>query len=347
MAALTDAQIRKFAEMAAAIRTEREAAAQAVQDDHGSEDNNAGSDVESIDGLTVREIMDKPELSDLSEPEVTETPSWTISKKRKRETHNSSESKKEIPYAFHYNGATRRNMAPKILYPHDIQSLGRLTAQPWIRKAKRPRKSVYRTTDHLEVEDDELGFTRPFAPAPRVLPLTNAMPLKDRKRFFMYTPTAAMKQAMQNHVSEVHSFFPPRHPIGDCMLHPRPPPCHSDGSARQKISFSYSWRDKTGLQEVVVNYGIIALLVNSRLTAAQKEGWIEEAWHLSHLCGNWICCNWRHHTVENGPTNVSRKSSVPKVSTERLTESGTADMSSEQVTDASGRANHAPTSPLA
>ena len=56
-----------------------------------------------------------------------------------------------------------------------------------------------------------------------------------------------------------------------------------------------------------MNYGIIALLVNKGMSARQKEGWIEEAWHLSHLCGNWICCNWRHHTVEDGPTNCSRK----------------------------------------
>lgn len=36
------------------------------------------------------------------------------------------------------------------------------------------------------------------------------------------------------------------------------------------------------------------------------EGYVNKSWHLSHLCSNWTCCNWRHMTVESGRINRSR-----------------------------------------
>ena len=44
------------------------------------------------------------------------------------------------------------------------------------------------------------------------------------------------------------------------------------------------------------------------MTEGQRLGYINEAWHLSHLCGNWTCCNWKHFTVEPGVVNVGRNS---------------------------------------
>ncbi|CAF9930819.1 MAG: hypothetical protein HETSPECPRED_007718 [Heterodermia speciosa] len=256
---------------------------------------------------TVYKIIDLTEFSDSNEPQFIEPLSRKNSKKRKR---TEEEQARRKPDVFHYDGATRRNMAPKIVYPRDRITMNRLTTRPWVREAKAAaanKPPTYLAADYLDMEDEDGFSLRPpsWPFIPRVVPV-ETMPLKDRKRFFIYTPTFAMMKAMRATVSEVHRFFTPIKNIGDCMLHPRPPPLRLDGGMVGKISYSYRWKDDIGIHGIHVNYGVVALLINSRLTNTQKEGWIEEAWHLSHLCGNWICCNWRHHTVEDGPTNVSR-----------------------------------------
>lgn len=268
-------------------------------------------DVEMVFTKTAQAIMEKSGLNDSGDSD-SELPRWTPRtdpnpKKRKR---TEEEKKRRKPDGFNYAGINTRNMAPKIVYWQDRKILNRLTTRAWIGEAKvaqMAKTRTYITTDHVGLEDDDdTEVPRSLTSlAPRVIPKDN-MPLKDRKRFFIYSPTAAMRKAMRANVSEVHRMFTPIKKIDDCMLHPDPPPCRVDGSAAGVIKYAYQWKDVTGGHKIIVNYGIIALLINSRLTAAQKEGWIEEAWHLSHLCGNWICCNWRHHTIEDGPTNISR-----------------------------------------
>ena len=267
--------------------------------------NNDNREYCSID--TTHEIIEITDSSDSGELQFIERPSTKKPKKRKR---TAEEIARRKPDVFHYDGATRRNMAPKIIYPQDRIILNRLLTRPWAREAKAAaanKPPTYPTAAYLDMEDED-GFSlqQPFWTfSPRVAPV-ETMPLKDRKRFFIYTPTSAMVEAMQATVSALHAFFNPIKNIGDCMLHPRPPPLHPDGSMRGTIQHDFRWEDDLGIHSLKVNYGVVTLLVNSRLTNKQKEGWIEEAWHLSHLCGNWICCNWRHHTIEDGPTNVSR-----------------------------------------
>ena len=252
---------------------------------------------------TTHEIIDEIDFSDSSEPQYTEPPSKKNPKKRKR---TEEEWARRKPDVFHYDGATTRNMSPKIVYPQDRIIMNRLTTRPWIREAK--AAAVNELPSYLDMMEDEDGFglgEQFWSFSPRVAPM-DTMPLKDRKRFFIYTPTSAMVKAMRATVSDIHGLFSPIKNIGDCMLHPYPPPLRLDGGMRGRIIYLYRWKDDMGNHVVQVNYGVVALLVNSRLTNTQKEGWIEDAWHLSHLCGNWICCNWRHHTIEDGPTNVSR-----------------------------------------
>ena len=321
---LSEAKIHKLVGFAAAMMRKAKAASdadsraekvarlssRAEYGDMGDGDNwdkNDDANNETHVMKTAKAIMDKSGLSDLSEPESTESPSWRNPKKRKR---TEEEKKTRKPNGFYYDGANRRNMAPKIVYPQDRRSSIRLTTRPWIQEAKAAQVDTtptYITVDYLDKEgDDDIALMQKFGSlAPRVLP-KDTMPVKDRKRFFMYTPTAAMKKAMRVDVSGIHRFFNPIKNIGDCMLHPHPPPLGPDGDMRGAIPYGYRWKDDVGNHNIKVNYGVVALLVNYHLTAVQKEGWIEEAWHLSHLCGNWTCCNWRHHTVEDGPTNISR-----------------------------------------
>ncbi|KAF2433051.1 hypothetical protein EJ08DRAFT_695075 [Tothia fuscella] len=53
--------------------------------------------------------------------------------------------------------------------------------------------------------------------------------------------------------------------------------------------------------------GLARLLVKNLLTEEQKQGIINHAWHLIHLCGEMRCLNVGHFTVEPGATNQSRK----------------------------------------
>ena len=215
--------------------------------------------------------------------------------KRKRE-EEPTEPGKEI--ARYHDEANRRNISPKFLFPGERQSLGVLTQKSWLQKRK-PTMQI-----------SGLQHGSPSRTFSFVSPLFNVnnddMSVTDRKRFFIYTPTDAMKEAMQTHVSNIHRLFPPTRGISDCMLHPNPGGLLKNGKYNQVIACNYQWRDATGIHAIGVNFGIVALIVNSYLTAAQKVGFIEDAWHLSHLCGNWICCNWRHHTVEPGPINIGR-----------------------------------------
>ena len=215
--------------------------------------------------------------------------------KRKRE-EELTELGKDI--ARYHDEANRRNISPKFLFPAERQSLGVLTQKSWQHK-KKPT-----------IQISGLQHGSPSRTFSFVSPLFNVnnddMSVIDRKRFFIYTPTDAMKEAMQTHVSNVHKLFPPTRGISDCMFHPNPGGLLKNGKYNQVITCNYQWRDVTGIHAIGVNFGIVALIINSYLTAAQKVGFIEDAWHLSHLCGNWICCNWRHHTVEPGPVNVGR-----------------------------------------
>ena len=217
--------------------------------------------------------------------------------KRKRE---SEPAKPMAEYAVYHAEAKRRNIAPKVLFEAERQSLGILVKKPWLHNSG---PQVHITGLQYGSPSRSHSFSSPLSQSQLIM---EKMSITDRKRFFIYTPTDAMKEAMQIHVSKVYQLFPPTRNISDCMLHPNPRGLLKNGKYNQKIVCNYQWKDASGIHNIGVNFGVVALIVNYRLTAAQKEGFIKEAWHLSHLCGNWICCNWRHHTVEPGPVNCGR-----------------------------------------
>ncbi|KAK8176760.1 hypothetical protein BC567DRAFT_227820 [Phyllosticta citribraziliensis] len=43
------------------------------------------------------------------------------------------------------------------------------------------------------------------------------------------------------------------------------------------------------------------------MTPSEREGWVNDAYHLSHLCGNATCCNPAHHVIESATANGTRK----------------------------------------
>lgn len=139
---------------------------------------------------------------------------------------------------------------------------------------------------------------------------TDTLNVSDRKRHFMYTPTDVMKDKMKNYVRDVCELFDGMG-SDDCWLHPSPPPDRRNGRPTGTIQCRFLWKDSSGNHRLMVNVGFVLLIVQSQLSEEQKQGYVSESWHLSHLCGNWTCCNWRHMTVESGRINNSRNQCFP------------------------------------
>ena len=136
------------------------------------------------------------------------------------------------------------------------------------------------------------------------------MNITDRKQHFIYTPDDGMKEKMKNYVYDVYRFFSDSRSEDNCWLHPSPP-VRRNGRPAGSIQRNFVWKDSSGIHILHVNFGIIALIVEHHLTGEQMEGYVNKAWHLSHLCGNWVCCNWRHMTVESAGINTSRNRCFP------------------------------------
>lgn len=133
----------------------------------------------------------------------------------------------------------------------------------------------------------------------------DALYLRERKRFVCYLPTELVEKAMRRKVSDMLERLDTSGSLDDCHFHPLPPVYK--GKPAQAFKHVSSWKDGDhNTHNFSVNYGIVALLVTKGLTRAQKTGFIRHSWHLSHLCGNWTCCNVEHFIVEDRPTNSSR-----------------------------------------
>ena len=111
---------------------------------------------------------------------------------------------------------------------------------------------------------------------------------------------------MKKYLLDIYNLLDGSRSIYNCWLHPSPPPNRMNGRSMGTIQRHFAWEGSSGKQSLTVNIGIVALIIEDQLIEEQKEGYVKESWHLSHLCGNWTCCNWRHMTVESGPVNNSR-----------------------------------------
>ena len=152
--------------------------------------------------------------------------------------------------------------------------------------------------EHVAAEDP----TVPALPKKR----TETMTVRERKRYFIDTPTLPMVRAMKKWIADTYALFDASRDADGCWLHPTPPPPRHNGRAAGVIHRGFFWADGSGRHCITVNFGVVALVVHHYLTDEQKEGYITKSWHLSHLCGNWTCCNWKHFTVEAGNINISR-----------------------------------------
>ena len=121
-----------------------------------------------------------------------------------------------------------------------------------------------------------------------------------------------MKGMMRKYVHDLYRLFDDSHEENNCWLHPSPPPARKNGRPVGTIQCNFAWKDSSGKHSLHVNFGMVALIVKHQLTEKQMEGYVNDSWHLSHLCGNWTCCNWRHMTIESARDNLSRNQCFPK-----------------------------------
>jgi len=156
------------------------------------------------------------------------------------------------------------------------------------------------TAFHQTPQQVEQSTSKTVTKTPR-----NTLSVADRKRFFIETPTYTLKCKLEKWMLSVYAELKVSRTSEECWLHPCPPPPKRGKRANGTITRRFSWRDGKS-HNLNVNFGIVALMLQGYLTKDQKEGFITKGWHMSHLCGNWTCCNWRHHTVENGITNIKR-----------------------------------------
>ena len=137
-----------------------------------------------------------------------------------------------------------------------------------------------------------------YAEPRRIVP-KNLTSLAERKRVILYHTPERVAFAMEQYV-EQEMMKIDRSDDESCWLHPSP------RQSLHSITKWFQWKDDTGTHSVQLHIGVVMLLLTDRITDAQAEGLINEGWHLSHLCGNWTCCNYTHFTVEPGPINVAR-----------------------------------------
>ena len=125
--------------------------------------------------------------------------------------------------------------------------------------------------------------------------------IEKRKAFFYLEPTPKMERRMRSSLEKIYQKLESDRPVDDCWLHSSPP-MKRDGRARSSITVRFQWNN----HRYDVNIGNVALVINRLMTEEQREGIIYHRWHASHLCGNRICVNHLHFTVESAADNLSR-----------------------------------------
>ncbi|CAG8979699.1 hypothetical protein HYALB_00003930, partial [Hymenoscyphus albidus] len=161
--------------------------------------------------------------------------------------------------------------------------------------------------------------TQPMDPIPKPsVPPPGRLSCKERKRLVVSLATrpAKLTQDLKAWLRTTNDLLDPFREDDDCWLHPSPPPPRLMNGrlvARHIISkrFIFTCPSPYAPYELqthslTIPYGIAHHLVYHSLTLQQQDGWINQNWQNSHLCGNWTCLNPEHLTVESRGINVSR-----------------------------------------
>ena len=181
---------------------------------------------------------------------------------------------------------------------------------------KTPRDNLYQTTSaHQNFQPSKVdrGYSLEEQVTIAAVQRKRSTPnepttIVERKHSFIYNPTKELTCARSRYVSSILSLFGPKRDHSECWFHPLPPKAAVGGRSRNigRIAKHFTWGKSTPKYRLQVNYGILVLLEKRAISSEQVDGFVSKGWHLSHLCGNWTCCNWTHFTVESAVLNVKR-----------------------------------------
>lgn len=163
-------------------------------------------------------------------------------------------------------------------------------------------------------------YHTPFRPQPNPEPPTpslNQLSCQERKRLVISTRPAKLIQDLKAWLASTTQLLDPFLEDAECWLHPSPPPPRLTKNglliSRRSISKRFTFTSPSPhapvqlqTHSLTIPYGIAHHLVYHTLTLQRQDGWINQTWQNSHLCGNWTCLNPKHLTVESAGVNGSR-----------------------------------------
>jgi len=82
----------------------------------------------------------------------------------------------------------------------------------------------------------------------------------------------------------------------ECWLHSSPPSPHQNWGSEGNIQHNFRWTDGDVDYVLNVNFGMVLLLVQNRLTEMQKQGYVTKG------------CNWHHFAMEKMEMLSGRRS---------------------------------------
>lgn len=116
----------------------------------------------------------------------------------------------------------------------------------------------------------------------------NKLSCRERKHMIVSSTTRPnhVKKSMQLWLESTNRLLDPFREDNECWFHPAPPAPRitSIGTLRPhgKISKSFSWQDRKGKHNLVLNFGIVSKILFHTMTKLQKDGYVNRKWHLSH-----------------------------------------------------------------
>ncbi|PSN70360.1 hypothetical protein BS50DRAFT_585794 [Corynespora cassiicola Philippines] len=137
--------------------------------------------------------------------------------------------------------------------------------------------------------------------APKRMPRSE-LSVEERKKLFYYSYWESEREHLEGILHGYYLHINANREPDQCWLYTYK--FYNKCCLGTNVPFKHHGKGET----VYVHITVIAKLLEGLLTSAEKDGLVNQSYHASHLCGNWMCLNPRHVKAEPGGTNQERKS---------------------------------------
>lgn len=208
---------------------------------------------------------------------------------------------------FHRPGETESDY--KASLAHEDTSSNRTstmsTSQPMPAERTASRKLLAASKDPVLQLHTEGTGSHTQSP-PQIWVTSTTWSHKDKLRMFFADPPAAsvarLQQTMKDKSYGFAGFENGLSPE-QCWLDEDALRRSNNRTLRVRVPYRHDGR----CQSFNVAYGVVALFLERGLTEGEVLGLTDKPpMQLSHLCGNWHCCNPKHMVIESGRDNRSR-----------------------------------------